>query len=46
MFFSRSPLRRLVRLVLVWYVLFVGVSVLASTLQPQTMAVVCSTMAS
>lgn len=37
-------LRRLARLVLVWYMLFVGVSVLAATLQPQTMDVVCSSM--
>lgn len=36
--------RRLARLVLVWYVLFVGVSVLAATLQPKTMDVVCSGM--
>jgi hypothetical protein len=42
----RSPpfFRSLSRLVLVWYVLFVGVSVLAATLQPKTMDVVCSTM--
>jgi hypothetical protein len=39
-----APLRRLTRLVLVWYVLFVGVSVLAATLQPKTMEVVCSSM--
>lgn len=32
------------RLVLVWYVLFVGVSVLAATLQPKTIDVVCSSM--
>ena len=32
------------RLVLIGYVLFVGVSVLAATLQPKTMEVVCSTM--
>ncbi|WP_322993596.1 DUF2946 family protein [Limnohabitans sp.] len=32
------------RLVLIWYVLFVGVSVLAATLQPKTMDVVCSAM--
>ena len=31
------------RLVLVWYMLFVGVSVLAATLQPKTIDVVCST---
>jgi hypothetical protein len=37
-------LRRLACLVLAWYVLFVGVSVLAATLQPKTMDVVCSTM--
>lgn len=37
-------LRPLSRLVLAWYVLFVGVSVLASTLQPKTMEVVCSSM--
>ena len=36
--------RQLSRLVLVWYVLFVGVSVLAATLQPKTMEVVCSAM--
>ena len=42
----RSPpfFRSLSRLVLVGYVLFVGVSVLAATLQPKTMDVVCSTM--
>jgi hypothetical protein len=39
-----TELRRLTRLVLVWYVLFVGVSVLAATLQPKTMEVVCSSM--
>ena len=44
MFFKRPILRPLSRLVLVWYVLFVGVSVLASTLQPKTMDVVCSAM--
>ena len=44
MFFQCSLLRPLSRLVLVWYVLFVGVSVLAATLQPKTMDVVCSTM--
>jgi hypothetical protein len=32
------------RWVLAWYVLFVGVSVLAATLQPKTMDVVCSAM--
>ena len=36
--------RQLSRLVLVWYVLFVGVSVLAATLQPKTMEVVCTSM--
>jgi hypothetical protein len=41
---ARNTLRRLARLVLVWYVLFVGVSVLAATLQPKTMDVVCSSM--
>jgi hypothetical protein len=41
---TTTQLRRLARLVLVWYVLFVGVSVLASTLQPKTMEVVCSSM--
>ena len=40
----RSPLRRLARLALTWYVLFLGVSVLAATLQPRTMDVVCSSM--
>ncbi|MGV1046325.1 DUF2946 family protein [Limnohabitans sp.] len=44
MFVTPTPLRRLARLVLAWYVLFVGVSVLAATLQPKTMDVVCSTM--
>ena len=44
MFFKRPILRPLSRLVLVWYVLFVGVSVLASTLQPKTMEVVCSSV--
>jgi hypothetical protein len=39
-----AMLHRLARLVLVWYVLFVGVSVLAATLQPKTMEVVCSSM--
>ena len=39
-----AHLRALSRLVLVWYVLFVGVSVLASTFQPKTMDVVCSAM--
>ncbi|TXI59895.1 MAG: hypothetical protein E6Q48_07795 [Limnohabitans sp.] len=41
---TRSPLRRMACLVLAWYVLFVGVSVLAATLQPKAMDVVCSTM--
>ena len=41
---TTTKLRRLARLVLVWYVLFVGVSVLAATLQPKTMEVVCSSM--
>jgi hypothetical protein len=44
MFTNLSLLRRLTRLVLVWYVLFVGASVLAATLQPKSMDVVCSTM--
>ncbi len=44
MFTTPQILRRLTRLVLVWYVLFVGVSVLAATLQPKTMNVVCSSM--
>jgi hypothetical protein len=44
MFTTSSTLLRLARLVLVWYVLFVGVSVLAATLQPKTMEVVCSSM--
>jgi hypothetical protein len=44
MFTTPQILRRLTRLVLVWYVLFVGVSVLAATLQPKTMEVVCSSM--
>jgi hypothetical protein len=44
MFTLPQVLRRLTRLVLVWYVLFVGVSVLAATLQPKTMEVVCSSM--
>ncbi|MFM2261816.1 MAG: hypothetical protein RI959_492 [Pseudomonadota bacterium] len=44
MFNTSSTLRRFARLVLVWYVLFVGVSVLAATLQPTAMDVVCSTM--
>jgi hypothetical protein len=44
MFIPPSNLCRLARLVLVWYVLFVGVSVLASTLQPKTLEVVCSSM--
>jgi hypothetical protein len=41
---TTTQLRRLARLVLAWYVLFVGVSVLASTLQPKTMEVVCASM--
>ena len=41
---TMTQLRLLARLVLVWYVLFVGVSVLAATLQPKTMDVVCSNM--
>jgi hypothetical protein len=41
---TTTQLRRLARFVLTWYVLFVGVSVLASTLQPKTMEVVCSSM--
>jgi hypothetical protein len=44
MFFQRPLLRQLSHLVLAWYVLFVGVSVLAATLQPKTMDVVCSAM--
>ena len=44
MTWTSAPLHRLARLVLAWYVLFVGVSVLASTLQPKTMEVVCSSM--
>lgn len=44
MTWTSAPLPRLARLVLAWYVLFVGVSVLASTLQPKTMDVVCSSM--
>lgn len=43
--FALSTTRRLcARWVLAWYVLFVGVSVLAATLQPKTMDVVCSAM--
>ncbi|MBP8149256.1 MAG: hypothetical protein KAY21_06020 [Limnohabitans sp.] len=41
---SQPFFHSLSRLVLVWYVLFVGVSVLAATLQPKTMDVVCSAM--
>jgi hypothetical protein len=41
---TTTQLRRLARWVLVWYVLFVGVSVVAATLQPKTMDVVCSSM--
>ena len=44
MFNTLQILRRLARLVLVWYVLFVGVSVLAATLQPKILDVVCSSM--
>lgn len=44
MFITPQILCRLTRLVLVWYVLFVGMSVLAATLQPKTMEVVCSSM--
>lgn len=44
MTWTSALLHRLARLVLVWYVLFVGVSVLAATLQPKTMEVVCSSM--
>jgi hypothetical protein len=44
MFIPPSNLCRLARQVLAWYVLFVGVSVLASTLQPKTVEVVCSSM--
>jgi hypothetical protein len=44
MFTTSSTLLRLARFVLVWYVLFVGVSVLVATLQPKTMDVVCSSM--
>jgi hypothetical protein len=44
MTWTSAPLHRLASLVLAWYVLFVGVSVLASTLQPKTMEVVCSSM--
>ena len=43
--FALTTTRRLcARWVLAWYVLFVGVSVLAATLQPKTMDVVCSAM--
>ncbi|WP_353237289.1 DUF2946 family protein [Limnohabitans sp.] len=44
MTWTSAQLHRLARLVLAWYVLFVSVSVLASTLQPKTMEVVCSSM--
>ena len=44
MYRSHPFFRSLSRLVLVWYVLFVGVSVLAASLQPKTMDVVCSSM--
>ena len=43
--FALTTTRRLcARWVLAWYVLFVGASVLATTLQPKTMDVVCSAM--
>lgn len=43
--FALTTTRRLcARWVLAWYVLFVGASVLAATLQPKTMDVVCSAM--
>jgi hypothetical protein len=41
---SHPFFQQLSRIVLVWYVLFVGVSVLAATLQPKTMEVVCTSM--
>lgn len=41
---SHPFFQQLSRIVLVWYVLFVGVSVLAATLQHKTMEVVCSSM--
>ncbi len=44
MTWTSARLHRLARLVLVWYGLFVGLSVLASTLQPKTLEVVCSSM--
>ena len=44
MFGLTSPHRRCAQWVLAWYVLFVGISVLAATLQPKTMEVVCSSM--
>lgn len=44
MYRSHPFFHSLSRLVLVGYVLFVGVSVLAATLQPKTMDVVCSAM--
>ena len=44
MTWTSAHLHRLARLVLVWYVLFVGVSFLAATLQPKSMEVVCSSM--
>lgn len=44
MTWTSALLHRLARLVLVWYVVFMGVSVLAATLQPKTMDVVCSSM--
>jgi len=40
----RSRLRRLARLVLAWYALCIGASVLAATVQPKTLEVVCSSM--
>ncbi len=44
MTWTSARLHRLARLVLVWYGLFVGLSVLAATLQPKTLEVVCSSM--
>jgi hypothetical protein len=44
MFTLATTQRLCARWVLAWYVLFVGVSVLAATLQPKTMDVVCSAM--
>jgi hypothetical protein len=40
--FQRSVLQRLARLVLAWYVLFLGASVLAATLSPRSMEMVCT----